>query len=195
MSQNNPTPTASGKAQINSDGSVTDGLFTVTTQDGITEMWQFLNATFPDTSVVYQQENGVPLPASPTIVMNTVSTRRLSFNTHKLQNFGDGSVATIIEQVEVVLQVEFFGSGAQRRMATFRTLWQDAYAFDWFVNNGKQSRPLYERGGTQQMFINESDGYEQRWICDVTLQVAQSVSYTTQTAINPGKIGLNEVDQ
>lgn len=178
---------------VNSDSTVTDGPLTIMGQDGITEMWQFLRSIFPDTTVVYQQENGVPLPPDPMIVMNTISTKRLSFNRHTLDD-AQGAIATITDPAEVLLQIEFFGSGAQRRMATFRTLWQDAFAFDWFASNNKNARPLYEKGGTQMQFINESGNYEQRWICDVALQINQSVTYTTETAINPGQINLVEVD-
>lgn len=169
-------------------------MLTLQSDDGITQMWKFLTSLWPigsGVSVVYAQENGVTLPSDPCIMINTISTDRLDFNVRKMT--GDQQL-TITQQVEVHLQLDFFGNGAQSRASQFSTLWQDAYAFDWFKANDMTARPLYARARNQVQFINESDNFEQRWTCDAALQIAQSVTVPQGSAINIGDMNFVEVD-
>ena len=172
-------------------------MLTYQSDDGIVQMWKFLTSLWPiggGVEVVYAQENGVTLPQDPCIMLNTISTKRLDYNTHRMSADTSTQELTITQQVEVHLQLDFFGSGAQSRLSQFTTLWQDAYAFDWFKANNLTARPLYARERNQVQFINESDNFEQRWTCDAALQIAQSVTVPQDSAIYPGDIGFVEVD-
>lgn len=167
---------------------------TAQTNDGIVMVWQFLTSLWPiglGVTVFYAQENGVALPPDPSIMLNTVWEERLSFNTH---DWSVDSEQTIKQQVQVALQLDFFGPGAQSRLSRFSALWYDAYAFDWFKAQGLSCRPLTIRQLRQVQFINESDNFEQRWSCEITLQIEQSVTLSQTTAITPGPISLVEVD-
>ena len=170
------------------------GLASFAADDGIVMVWKFLRSMWGDASgvtIFYAQENGVPLPPDPSIMINSVWEERLSFNTH---DFSVDQQQTIKQQVQVALQLDFFGSGAQSRLSQLSTLWYDAYAFDWFKSQGLPCRPLTIRQLRQVQFINESDNFDQRWTCEITLQIEQSVTISQETAITPGPISLIEVD-
>lgn len=169
-------------------------MLTSQTDDGLQQVWRFLNSMWPiggGVEVVFAQENGVTLPSDPCIMLNSISARRLEWN---VRSMSDDQQLTITKQVQVKVQIDFFGLGAQGRASQFTTLWRDAYAVDWFKSQGLSCRPLYASEPTQIQFINESDNFEQRWMCVAELQIAQSVSVDQQSAINPGIIGVTEVD-
>lgn len=169
-------------------------LSSVDVDDGLVMMFKFLTSLWPiggGVTVFYAQENGVALPPDPCIMINTVYTKRLEQNVHTFP--GDG-IKTITQQSEVSIQLDFFGSGAQSRMAQFVTLWRDSYAFDWFKAANLPVSPLYATERRQVQFINESDNFEQRWTVEALLQTSQSVTLSVETAINPGTFNLIEVD-
>lgn len=161
------------------------------TDDALVSVGQFLVSLFPDCPTILAQENDVPMPEGAFNMINAVSTVRLS--TNRRMRPEDQTLA-IIQPVKVAVQVDFFGANAQGRQAQFTTLWRDAYAFDWFAQNGYPCRPLYSNDRQFQQFINESLNYEQRWLSEAYLQIDQTIVLNEATAINPGSIGLTEVD-
>lgn len=161
------------------------------TDDALSSVFKFLKFLFCDVEVVLAQDNGVPDPIGAFIMINAVSTERLSTNRRTIT--ADQSVA-IIQPVQVSIQIDFYGDGAQARQAKFTTLWRDAYAFDWFKSNGYPARPLYSDDRQFMQFVNESENYEQRWMCEAFLQIDQTIVVPQPTATKPGDIGFVEVD-
>lgn len=160
------------------------------TDDALFSVLKFCQAIFPGVPCVFAQENDVPPPEPPYVMANAVATKRLSTNRHVYT----ATQEAIIQPVQVQIQIDFFGPDAQSRQAMFTTLWRDDFACRWFSEQGFPVAPLYTEDRQFSSYVNESEMYEQRWLCDAFLQIDQTIVIDCDTANQAGPVGLIEVD-
>lgn len=146
-------------------------------QDLYKEIRDYLLTLFPAASaqIVQALNNNEPLPENA-IVMQALFDRNLDETSIYFDP--DEEQATAQNSVDVRLQLSFYGSEAENRSRIVYTLWKSAYTTERMV----KCQPLYAQGNDLRPYINDSNQYEQRWICDLALQYNPAVSYTQESA-------------
>lgn len=90
------------------------------------------------------------------------------------QQMASGS-ATVLQPVEVMLQLDVHGPNSSDNAQLITTLFRDDFAFQIFQQSGFDVVPLYADDPKQIPFINAEQQYEYRWVVEARLQANQVV--------------------
>lgn len=160
----------------------------------VIEVLGFVKFLFPEISklnIVQGQANFVPNPKGRYVRGTFLYEETLAGNDH---HYLDNSV-DIRQQVKATIQLDFYGSRAQRDIDRFLVAFNDPWGWDWFEREQKISRPLYAEEARQLRFENESRIYENRFGTDVTLQYNKIINFPQQTANFLGDIHVDTLER
>lgn len=128
--------------------------------------------------VVRGRQNNAPLPDNAVIM-------QLLYDQSPNQDYDENG--NICEVVTRVIQLDFFGEGANNRARKIATFWKTDYTCDAL----KKCQPLYTGNLRSIQFINEKNLFEDRAILEVFLQFSVVYEYNVETTSNV-KIGIHE---
>ena len=103
--------------------------------------------------------------------------------------------ATVLQPVEMVVQVDVHGPSSQDNSKIISTLFRDQYGVDQFATSGFDIVPLYADDPKQIPFINENDQFENRWIVEAHMQCNELTGGIPQQyfdAVNVNTISVTE---
>ncbi|AIK89334.1 hypothetical protein Q7267_08640 [Glaesserella parasuis] len=107
--------------------------------------------------VIRDYSNNVPLPHSPFILMNIIYEQSLSTNVHSYDV--ENALASVMQSVEVQMQIDFYGETSGQMARIFCNLWRDYHACDRL----EKCQPLYCDEPRYLPFTNEASEYEERY--------------------------------
>lgn len=147
----------------------------------------FLLGLFPEASqqIIKAAQNNNPLPENA-IVMQFLFDRNLDV---AVTNPLPPDEAVIQNSVEVRFQIDFYGALAASRGRTVENLWRNGYACERLM----VCQPLYVQSYNRNVYINDSNQYEDRWILDVALQYNPQVTVAQDYTDQVGAANTNPV--
>lgn len=166
-----------------------------------TALAKFLASIVPQgTTIVRGQQNRVPMPAGPCVVITTLGApRRIGTNAdHTLSNAwladdditadsditadaGDvtGFTAAVTADFEYSVQADFYSPDAESWAMSVELLWRDKIA--WY-SLPDCMKPLYSEGRQQLPLIGAENQWIQRWTMTLMLDYQPTWSQPTQAA-------------
>ncbi|MGV7078489.1 phage neck terminator protein [Testudinibacter sp. P80/BLE/0925] len=157
----------------------------ITTHDDIyKDVRAYLMLLFPEVKdkVIRGYSNNVPLPESPFILMNIIHEKAVSTNVHDF-SVADGN-AEVMQTIELMMQIDFYGEQAGTMARKFTHLWRDFHACE----NLTCCQPLYCDEAKYLPFTNEKSNYESRFMTTATLNynpvVIHDQDFITDPQIN-----------
>ena len=162
------------------------------TADAImTALRAFLMHVLPTgTQVVAGQQNHVPLPQGPVVVITPLMQTAMDVPV-TVYDRNKGSAGKQ-QAKDWRVQLDIYGDNAADMAAMLATVFRTDYAFDWMAD-GYAIRPLYAEDPRNMAFINDAMNYESRWMLEVHLQ-ANPTTTLPQDFAQSLHIGLVEVD-
>lgn len=159
----------------------------------------WLKDVAPEYTIMQGQQNRVRMPDPPLIVFQVVTRHRVGTNTH-IEHEG-GKKVTVIELLEMAIQLQTFGPQAGDDCIKFGMLWRDEHACDFFskhlqalpsIPNGYDGvRPLYSTDPIQHQFISSEKEFLDNWSTDLHLNINRCLEMDYQSAT---KLKLKELN-
>jgi len=137
----------------------------ITVDQVIDALADFLAPFVPAAQIVRAQVNRVPMPSNPGIVLTELNQVDLSVPDTEYQP--DDSTATIKGPTRIDVQIDFYGKQASEFCKTVKTAFRSHWGFSHFPANIK---PLYTSDGIQAPLVTGEQQYERRWTLTVSLQ-------------------------
>jgi len=125
----------------------------------------FIGLVCPGIPVVRGQQNRVPLPLPPVIVLTEILQVELPKPWQTYQS--DVGVTTIHGNSQIDAQVDCYGQTAGEMAQTIRSAFRTVYACDHMP---KGIQPLYPSEAHQLPIITGEEQYETRWTVTLSLQ-------------------------
>lgn len=162
-------------------------------QDDIaTALRAFLLHTLPDgTQVVAGQQNHVPLPQGPVVVITPLMQTAMDVPV-TVYDRNKGSAGKQ-QAKDWRVQLDIYGDNAADMAAMLATVFRADVPFDWLAEHGYAVRPLYAEDPRNMAFVNDAMNYEARWMLEVHLQ-ANPITALPQQFAQSLHVGLVEVD-
>lgn len=132
----------------------------------------------PGWAITQGQQNRTPPPKPPFAVMQIITRKRRSTNSHI---YSDQSV-TLVQSLLLGVQITLFGPGAGDGVVQLNTAWRDPDAVAFFRTALPQAAPLYSSDPRQHAFTTAEKQYEDTWSLDLTLNVNASITRTAESA-------------
>lgn len=140
--------------------------------------------------IVITPAGNEPLPFGA-VVVNILDTRNL--DTHATNYDVENSMANVSRSVQVRIQLDFYGVKSGERSQIIESLWRTEYSVDTL----SVMTPLYVNSRMRDMYINDSERYEDRWLLDLTAQynpvVSHNQEFVTETQLTIQRPTINEV--
>lgn len=164
----------------------------ITADAVMTALRAFLVAMLPvDTQVVAGQQNHVPLPQGPVVVITPLMQTAMDVPV-TVYDRNEGSAGKQ-QAKDWRVQLDIYGDNAADMAAMLATVFRADVPFDWLAEHGYAVRPLYAEDPRNMAFINDAMNYESRWMLEVHLQ-ANPTTTLPQDFAQSLHIGLVEVD-
>ena len=137
----------------------------ITVDQVIDALADFLAPFVPGASVVRAQVNRVAMPPNPCVILTEMLQVDLSVPATEYQP--DAGTATIEGPTRVDIQIDFYGEQAGEFCKTVKTAFRSHWGFSHFPANIK---PLYTSDGIQTPLTTGEQQYESRWTLTASLQ-------------------------
>ena len=137
----------------------------ITVDQVIDALADFLAPFVPAAQIVRAQVNRVPMPSNPGIVLTELNQVDLSVPDTEYQP--DDSTATIKGPTRIDVQIDFYGEQASEFCKTVKTAFRSHWGFSHFPANIK---PLYTSDGIQAPLVTGEQQWEGRWTLTASLQ-------------------------
>lgn len=132
-----------------------------------------------ENNVIRGYSNNVPLPSSPFILMNIIHEQALSTNVHDYSLEAEN--VEVMQSVEVMIQIDFYGETSGQMARQFCTLWRDFYACERL----QCCQPLYCDEPKYLPFTNEANEYEERFMVTARLTYNPTLTHEQDFITNP----------
>ena len=137
----------------------------ITVDQVIDALADFLAPFVPGAQVVRAQVNRVAMPSNPGVVLTEMLQVDLSVPATEYQP--DAGTATIEGPTRIDIQIDFYGEQAGEFCKTVKTAFRSHWGFSHFPANIK---PLYTSDGIQTPLTTGEQQYESRWTLTASLQ-------------------------
>lgn len=157
---------------------------TPTVDDVIDALASFLDALFPGAVIVRAQQNRVPMPTDPCIVLTELFQTPLQ-KPQERYDLGNPNASTVTLALpsRLDVQIDFYGPQAGDWCQTVQVAFRTLFAADSFPSG---IAPLYTSDGVQSPLITGESQWESRWTLTVSMQYNNSVvmpqDYAVQAA-------------
>ena len=143
----------------------------ITVDQVIDALADFLAPFAPGAQIVRAQVNRVPMPSNPGIVLTEMLQVDLSVPDTDYQPPVDPipaiGTATIKGPTRIDVQIDFYGEQASEFCKTVKTAFRSHWGFSHFPANIK---PLYTSDGILAPLVTGEQQYESRWTLTASLQ-------------------------
>lgn len=154
---------------------------TPTERDVYRSIGDWLKSVIPAGCYILQgQQNQTPQPIGLNATMQLISRKRIATNNWTYDT--KSGTRTVIEQTQVTVQVNVFGSQSGNAVHQVHALWRDFYTTDFMRNEGSFICPLYATDPRQMGFVTKEDQYEDGWSVDLHMQVNFEITTPQQFA-------------
>ena len=137
----------------------------ITVDQVIDALADFLAPFVPDAQIVRAQVNRVAMPSNPGVVLTEMLQVDLSVPATDYQP--DDGTATVAGPTRIDVQIDFYGAQAGEFCKTVKTAFRSHWGFAHFPANIK---PLYTSDGIQAPLVTGEQQYESRWTLTASLQ-------------------------
>ena len=137
----------------------------ITVDQVIDALADFLTPFVPDAEVVRAQVNRVAMPSNPCVILTEMLQVDLSVPATDYQP--DDGTATVAGPTRIDVQIDFYGAQAGEFCKTVKTAFRSHWGFAHFPANIK---PLYTSDGIQAPLVTGEQQYESRWTLTASLQ-------------------------
>ena len=157
----------------------------ITVDQVIDALADFLAPFVPGAQVVRAQVNRVAMPSNPGVVLTEMLQVDLSVPATEYQP--DAGTATIEGPTRIDIQIDFYGAQAGEFCKTVKTAFRSHWGFAHFPANIK---PLYTSDGIQSPLTTGEQQYESRWTLTASLQYNPIVTVPQDFAdvLTPNKV-------
>ena len=157
----------------------------ITVDQVIDALADFLAPFVPGAQVVRAQVNRVAMPSNPGVVLTEMLQVDLSVPATEYQP--DAGTATIEGPTRIDIQIDFYGEQAGEFCKTVKTAFRSHWGFSHFPANIK---PLYTSDGIQTPLTTGEQQYESRWTLTASLQYNPIVTVPQDFAdtLTPAKV-------
>ena len=157
----------------------------ITVDQVIDALADFLSPFVPGAQVVRAQVNRVAMPSNPGVVLTEMLQVDLSVPATEYQP--DAGTATIEGPTRIDIQIDFYGEQAGEFCKTVKTAFRSHWGFSHFPANIK---PLYTSDGIQTPLTTGEQQYESRWTLTASLQYNPIVTVPQDFAdtLTPAKV-------
>ena len=157
----------------------------ITVDQVIDALADFLAPFVPGAQVVRAQVNRVAMPSNPGVVLTEMLQVDLSVPATEYQP--DAGTATIEGPTRIDIQIDFYGEQAGEFCKTVKTAFRSHWGFAHFPANIK---PLYTSDGIQSPLTTGEQQYESRWTLTASLQYNPIVTVPQDFAdvLTPNKV-------
>jgi len=157
----------------------------ITVDQIIDALADFLAPFVPGAQIVRAQVNRVAMPSNPGVVLTEMLQVDLSVPATEYQP--DAGTATIEGPTRIDIQIDFYGAQAGEFCKTVKTAFRSHWGFAHFPANIK---PLYTSDGIQAPLVTGEQQYESRWTLTVSLQYNPIVTVPQEFAdtLTPAKV-------
>lgn len=149
----------------------------ITVDQVIDALADFLAPFVPGASVVRAQVNRVAMPPNPCVILTEMLQVDLSVPATNYQP--DDDTATVYGPSRIDVQIDFYGAQAGEFCKTVKTAFRSHWGFEHFPANIK---PLYTSDGMQSPLITGEQQYESRWTLTASLQYNPTVTVPQEFA-------------
>ena len=149
----------------------------ITVDQVIDALADFLAPFVPGASVVRAQVNRVAMPPNPCVILTEMLQVDLSIPATEYQP--DDNTATIYGPTRIDVQIDFYGAQAGEFCKTVKTAFRSHWGFEHFPANIK---PLYTSDGMQSPLTTGEQQYESRWTLTASLQYNPTVTVPQEFA-------------
>lgn len=143
----------------------------ITVDQVIDALADFLAPFVPGAQVVRAQVNRVPMPSNPCVVLTEMLQVDLSVPATEYQPPTDPApaigTATVKGPSRIDVQIDFYGAQAGEFCKTVKTAFRSHWGFAHFPAGIK---PLYTSDGMQTPLLTGEQQYESRWTLTASLQ-------------------------
>jgi len=137
----------------------------ITVDQVIDALADFLAPFVPGASVVRAQVNRVPMPPNPCVILTEILQVDLSVPATEYQP--DDGTATVAGPTRIDIQIDFYGAQAGEFCQTVKTAFRSHWGFEHFPENIK---PLYTSDCRQSPLVTGEQQYESRWTLTASMQ-------------------------
>ena len=157
----------------------------ITVDQVIDALADFLAPFVPGAQVVRAQVNRVAMPSNPGVVLTEMLQVDLSVPATEYQP--DAGTATVEGPTRIDIQIDFYGAQAGEFCKTVKTAFRSHWGFAHFPANIK---PLYTSDGIQSPLTTGEQQYESRWTLTASLQYNPIVTVPQDFAdtLTPAKV-------
>lgn len=149
----------------------------ITVDQVIDALADFLAPFVPGASVVRAQVNRVAMPPNPCVILTEMLQVDLSVPATDYQP--DDNTATVYGPSRIDVQIDFYGAQAGEFCKTVKTAFRSHWGFEHFPANIK---PLYTSDGMQSPLTTGEQQYESRWTLTASLQYNPTVTVPQEFA-------------
>lgn len=149
----------------------------ITVDQVIDALADFLAPFVPGASVVRAQVNRVAMPPNPCVILTEMLQVDLSVPATDYQP--DDDTATVYGPSRIDVQIDFYGAQAGEFCKTVKTAFRSHWGFEHFPANIK---PLYTSDGMQSPLTTGEQQYESRWTLTASLQYNPTVTVPQEFA-------------
>lgn len=157
----------------------------ITVDQVIDALADFLGPFVPGAQIVRAQVNRVAMPSNPGVVLTEMLQVDLSVPATEYQP--DAGTATVEGPTRIDIQIDFYGAQAGEFCKTVKTAFRSHWGFAHFPANIK---PLYTSDGIQSPLTTGEQQYESRWTLTASLQYNPIVTVPQDFAdvLTPNKV-------
>lgn len=155
----------------------------ITEAQVLTAVGNWLQTILPAGTAIQQgQQNSVPQPLPPSVIMTPVSRFRLSTNIDTWVNTPLVDTLQIETDTRYDLQLDFYSldSQASENAQVVMALWRDAFAYATLAPLG--IAPLYTSEPANLSYVNDQKQYEHRWTLTAYGEINPVISVPQQFA-------------
>lgn len=149
----------------------------ITVDQVIDALADFLAPFVPGAEVVRAQVNRVAMPPNPCVILTEMMQVDLSVPATDYQP--DDDTATVYGPSRIDVQIDFYGAQAGEFCKTVKTAFRSHWGFEHFPANIK---PLYTSDGMQSPLTTGEQQYESRWTLTASLQYNPTVTVPQEFA-------------
>lgn len=149
---------------------------TITVDQVIDYLADFLQPFSPDSEIVQAQSNRTAMPADPCIVLTPLLQVQLATPTSAYTDAGTPGLTgdrTIAQSVRIDVQMDFYGAAAGDVCRAVGAAFRTDYATSQFP---AAVQPLYCGDGLQSPLVTGEQQYESRWTLTASLQYNAAVA-------------------
>lgn len=137
------------------------------------------------TPILRGQQNRVPMPNVPFVLMTTLGApRRIGTNADSIEATVvngqiTGFTASVEADFEYSVQIDLYGPDAESWAMATELVWRDKIAW-YFLPSG--IKPLFSEGRQQLPLVGAENNWIQRWTLTLVLDYAPTFTLPTQAA-------------